>query len=84
MRLLVCRGSHGSAVNSRNSKHGQPNCCGQGPHLDDLLKRLLVNLYRRHRLLNIAQNHVQVLVVGLQNVSGKPGMSARTERRNEH
>lgn len=27
---------------------------------------LLVNLHRRHRLLNVTQDHVQVLIVGLE------------------
>lgn len=35
-------------------------------YLVELLVRLLVDLHRRHRLLHVTQDHVQVLIVGLQ------------------
>lgn len=38
-------------------------------HLDDLLKRLLINLNCRHSLLHIPQNHVQMLVISLHSAS---------------
>src|SRR5690348_2457979 len=37
----------------------------RAPHLEDLLLRLFIDFYRRHRLLHVAQHHVEMLVVGL-------------------
>lgn len=38
-------------------------------HLVQLFVRLLVDLHRRHRLLHVAEDHVQVLVVSLGQTS---------------